>query len=114
MKLTKRMVFMGLSVILIAQSAWAVRVKNAGQPASQSTSATIERGGMVTAIDPSKKTISVDGVSYPLAPGVQDSAAQLKQGSLIRFTTAKNNAKSADRVTEISVATPPPAPRVKR
>ena len=75
------------------------------------TSGTIERGGTITDVNADKKTITVDGISYPFAYSIAVTAADnlhssqqsLRKGMRIRFVTTKDSAKGQERVTEILI-----------
>ena len=72
MKNIKWILFSTAALLLMSQPIWAVTVKGANTTSSKPVASaydTVERGGMITSVNQEKKTISVDGVSYPLAFG---------------------------------------------
>ena len=75
------------------------------------TSGTIERGGTITDVNDDKKTITVDGITYPFAYSIAVTAADnlfasqhtLRKGMRIRFGTVKDTASRQEKVTEILI-----------
>ena len=99
----KWILFSTAAILSISQPIWAVTVKDSGTTSSRPIASaydTIERGGMITAVNREQKTISVDGVSYPLGfghvtihsdgPPVSINIFKLKQGTKIRFNTVRD------------------------
>ena len=99
----KWILFLAAAILSISQPIWAVTVKGAGTTSSSPIANaydTIERGGMITAVNREQKTISVNGVSYPLGfghvtihsdgPPVSINIFKLKQGTKIRFNTVRD------------------------
>ena len=99
----KWILFSTAAILSISQPIWAVTVKDSGTTSSRPIASaydTIERGGMITAVNREQKTISVNGVSYPLGfghvtihsdgPPVSINIFKLKQGTKIRFNTVRD------------------------
>ena len=96
-------------VLLVAsQGAWAVMVKNGGggspPPATNATGTTTERGGIVTAVNRKARTISVDGVTYPIAPSLTSLPPGLKKNMKILFSTTRFYGQ--DKVSAITITAP--------
>ena len=115
MNLIARLVFSSSILLTFSQLSLAVQLsgQNAPRPTSIETAGTVERGGTINIVNLNKKTIVVDGVTYPLpsAPGTMHSASGkalskgfvLKAGMQIRFTTSKKNGAASDEIREIWV-----------
>lgn len=110
-----------LSVMMgfgLACPVWAVTPANI--PGTGMTSATgnasetIERGGTITAVDPSSRSISVDGTRYTLSysvqvydeTGRQTSRNNLRKRMLIRFNTTPNKYSGHYEVVKIWMEKP--------
>lgn len=86
-------------------------------PVPANTTSIVERGGTVQRVDPVKKIIVVDGVSYALSSSpvvihlpsgrAAGQLAELNTGTKIRFNTSKYNFSAQPQVVEIWVTTPP-------
>lgn len=115
------------SALFAAIPQLAIAVQPKGQitpgPTSVDTTGTVERGGTINIVNLTKKTIVVDGVSYPLSttPVTIYSASGkalsksfvLKAGMQIRFNTSKKNGAASDEIREIWVTSldgKPPRP----
>lgn len=97
--------------------ALAIQPATANQPIvvsnSVATSAVIERGGTVNAVDWRNRNLTVDNVSFAisaspvvvhgLAGKRNAQVADLKPGMQIRFNTSKQNFSATDQVIEIWV-----------
>lgn len=107
------------TLLALSQSSWAVMPKGINAPANTSvvnTSGTIERGGMINSIDLDHKTISIDGITYPLPtssvsihPGghrVEGKNLSLEKGMLIRFNTVKEKYSDREIIKEIWISAP--------
>lgn len=106
--------------LLLAVSQLALAVQPGGQsapsPSSVDTTGSIERGGTVNAIDLQKKTMVVDGVSYPfsaapvkihfLSNKISEKISKLQTGMQIRFSSSKDNWSRQEQVREIWVTSP--------
>ena len=106
--------------LLLAVSQPVLAVQPGGQiapsPSTVNTTGNIERGGTVNAIDLQKKTIVVDGVSYPISAGsvkihtlsnkTSERISELKAGMQIRFSSSKDNWSRQEQVREIWVTSP--------
>ena len=102
-------------MLVFAQSAWAITpaAKSGFNQAPQTNNSTmnIERGGTITDVNSDKRTIAVDGITYPFVFSVAVTAADnlfsshqsLRKGMRIRFVTTKDSAKGQERVTEILI-----------
>ncbi len=115
MILVKWALFYCVAAMTMLQSAWAITpaVDSGGTSTPlTSTSATIERGGMITAISFDKGTVAIDGVTYPLAiyfkvhaaNGLETSRQNLREGVPIRFSTVKDTVGGKERIVEIWIA----------
>jgi hypothetical protein len=117
MKYIKWTLFSAAAFLALSQPVWAVTPAGAGAAtgsALANTYGTVERGGTITAVNQENRTISVDGVSYPLSFGpvtvhsygpAVPNIFKLKQGTKIRFNTVWDT-DGQDRVNEIWVKTP--------
>lgn len=115
MKLVKRALFYYVATMTMLQPAWPVTPTvdsgGRGMPLT-STSATIERGGMITAVNFEKGTVAIDGATYPLAlyfkvhavNGLETSRQNLREGVPIRFSTVKDTVGGKERIIEIWIA----------
>lgn len=115
MKLVKLILF-SIAALLTAAQVWAVSGPGVGSSSIKPLTSAYEpvsRGGMITAVNQEKRTISVDGVSYPISydnvaihsdgPAVSKNIFRLEQGTRIRFNT-KRDSSGQDRIIEIWVA----------
>ena len=105
------------NALLLGLSQLSMAVQPGGQtaprPSSVDTTGTVERGGMVNAIDLQQKTFVVDGVSYPFSAApvkihppsgaTQEKNFVLKVGMQIRFNTSNDNWSRQQQVREIWV-----------
>lgn len=118
MKYIKWASFSATAFLAMSQPVWAVTPAGAGAATGRTLASTygaIERGGMITAANQERRTISVDGVNYPLSfgsvavhsdsPAVPGNIFKLKQGTKIRFNTVRDMS-GQDRVNEIWIANP--------
>lgn len=117
MKYIKWTSFSAAAFLAMSQPVWAVTPAGAGAATGRTLANTygaIARGGMITAANQDGRTISVDGVSYPLSFGSvavhsdgppPGNIFKLKQGTKIRFNTVRDMS-GQDRVNEIWVANP--------
>lgn len=109
---------LGVLLLTVAQIAPAIQPAGA-IPSGRSGPAAgepIERGGKIDAIDRTKASITVDGVSYSMPAGsarihlmsgeVTGRPAELKVGMQIRFSTVQPYASSPVQVREIWVTGP--------
>ena len=116
MKIIRWQLRFGVTLMLvIAQPAWAITpAAKSGfnqAPQTSNSSMNIERGGTITDVNADKKTITVDGITYPFAYSIAVTAADnlfasqhtLRKGMRIRFVTTKDSAKGQERVTEILI-----------
>lgn len=113
MKHTKWILFSAAILMALLQPVWAVTPSGgAGSAPSVNIYGTVEHGGVITAINQELRTITVDGVSYPLSfdyvpihsdgPPVPINIFKLKQGTKIRFNTLRDSG-GQNRVNEIWV-----------
>lgn len=121
MKFISWTLFSAAALLAVPQPVWAVtQAINSGirnMPLAN-TSGTIERGGTITAINPKKETIAVDGVIYPLATSVRIYAANdletsrhnLRKNTRIRFSTAKDTVSGQEKIIEIWIINPSSRP----
>ncbi|GEM_PF-1926284 len=118
MKFTKWAIFSAAVLLTLQQPVWAVTPSAYGSiknMPSTNTSGTIERGGAITDIDLQNKTITVDGVIYPLLatslrvnsadPLVAGTPLNLQKNMRIRFSTIKDTGAN-ERVSEIWITNP--------
>lgn len=102
----------GMTFFVISLPASAVQPSGGTTPSSASISTlnVVERGGTINAINSTKGTIVVDGVSYAFSAEsviVNDPSSRvadakiLKVGMQIRFSTSKEIFSGRDKVREI-------------
>lgn len=116
MKFIKWLLRSAVTLILVfAQPVWAIiPTVNSGinqVPQTNNSTMTIERGGTITDVNSDKRTIAVDGITYPFVYSIAVTAADnlhsshqsLRKGMRIRFVTTKDSAKGQERVTEILI-----------
>jgi len=114
--ISRVLVFASLLVIA-ADPALAVQPRGLSGGASNvvSTTARVDRGGTISAVDRAKLEIVVDGISYELPATVkifaasgskQIKAVQLTKGMKIRFLTEKNYSSEKNVVREVWVVSP--------
>lgn len=106
-----------------AQISFAVTLPGESAPNSYDVNSTgiVQRGGIVDAVDLSKRILVVDGVSYPFSamPVVVHLRSELgNEKSLrprmtIRFTTSRANHSGQDQIQEIWVTGYRPKPVLK-
>jgi len=126
MKLNYLTIFATATLLLLSQSTWAARPTGSNAPTNTpltNASGTIERGGMISSIDPERKTITVDGITFPFqassvsihseAHGATGANLNLEQGMLIRFNTVKEKYKGREVISEIWITTPKGTPPKK-
>lgn len=120
MKFIKWMLIPAVAAMTVSLPVWAViPVTNSGSGSvpQTSTAENIERGGTITDMNSEKKTITVDGVTYPVAAATKVYAADvvasghsLKKNMMIRFTTVKDRVSGQEKIIGIRI-TKTPAPR---
>ena len=108
-----RLVIASSLLLIVPHLSQAVEPKGQQKPTSVDTNGTVERGGTINAVNLGKKTMMVDGVSYPMSaipvPIYDDSGKPLGKefvlaaGMQIRFSTSKKNWAIRDEVREIWV-----------
>ena len=95
--------------------------ESAPNPYDVNSTALVERGGVVDAVDLSKRVLVVDGVNYHframpvvvhLRSGLGDEKS-LKPRMTIRFTTSRANHSAQDQIQEIWVTGYRPKPVLK-
>lgn len=95
--------------------------ESAPNPYDVNSAALVERGGVVDAVDLSKRILVVDGVNYHfsampvvvhLRSGLGDEKS-LEPRMTIRFTTSRNNHSAQDQILEIWVTGYRPKPVLK-
>lgn len=108
MKLINWTLFSLIALLAAPQAVWAITPANNGGSTSApltNTTGTIERGGTVTAVNLQRGTITVDGVTYPLATTLTTGVPPgLKKNMRIRFTTIKNSVTGKQTVSAIVIA----------
>lgn len=114
MKLIKWMLCSAAILLFVSQPSWAITATNSGirnMPLT-TTSGTIDRGGTITAVNPEKETITVDGVTYSLAASIKIYAANglatsrhnLRESVPIHFSTVKDTVSGREKIIEIWIA----------
>lgn len=121
MKFISWTLFSAAALLAVPQPVWAVtQAVNSGirnMPLTN-TSGIIERGGTITAINPKKETIAVDGIIYPLATSIRIYAADdletsrhnLQKSVRIRFSTVKDMSSGREKIIEIWIINPSSRP----
>lgn len=121
MKFIKWVLFSAAVFLTLQQPVWAVTPSANGSIRDMpltNTSGTVERGGTITAVDLRSKTITVDGVTYPLLatslrvysadPLVAGTTLNLQKNMRIRFNTVN------EIVSEIWITNPSSGPAQKK
>jgi hypothetical protein len=113
MKPVNLILFSLAGILMVPPAAWAIKVKTIdGASVTQSAppasvSKTIGRGGTVNSVNRQGRTITVDGITYPLASSFNEVPAILKKGTKIRFETIKDSLSRKEIIIGISIANPP-------
>lgn len=125
MNLLRRILVSNTLLVLLPQLALAVQPlgQSAPGPAGAGTSGIVERGGTIDAIDPKKKIMVVDGVSYTysatsvkvhaIADKTQAGGSALKAGMQIRFNSSVDPFSGQNQVGEIWVTSRGGQPRLR-
>jgi hypothetical protein len=120
LRLSSLIIFSLFSWIQVA-SAVTLPGESAANPYDVNSVGIVERGGVVDAVDFSKRILVVDGVNYHfqampvvvhLRSGIGDEKS-LKPRMTIRFTTSRNNHSAQDQIQEIWVTGYRPKPVLK-
>ncbi len=93
-----------MALLVMPQAVWAVTPANIGTMPLTNTSATIERGGTITAVNRRERTITVDGVTYSLASGVGEG---LRKNMQVIFSTVKSGYGGQETIRAIQQITQP-------
>lgn len=126
MKFIKWAILSATALLTLQQPVWAVTPSVYGSIKDKhltNTSGTIERGGSITAVDLQNKTITVDGVTYPLLaasltvhsadPLIAGNPLNLQKNMRIRFNTIIDTRRN-ERVSEIWITNPGSDPTQKK
>jgi len=87
-----------MALLVMPQAVWAVTPANIGTMPLTNTSATIERGGTITAVNRRERTITVDDVTYSLASG---SGEGLQKNMQVTFSTVKSGYGGQETISSI-------------